>query len=178
MAVTSKNPLRASSDDGQSVWLDYIRRSLIMRGELRRLIEDDGWFLVVLSHGSSHLSLVPELIDFALRRDRDVLDLDADLVLRLSQLVEGIDHGAVRSRGFRLDDDRLARVALQLRLQVVEDRVESHRVVVDDVGTVRLDVDENGFFLLYDRRIVLILGQGEIEPARGGERRGDHEVDD
>ena len=42
MAVTSKNPLRASSDDGQSVWLDYIRRSLIMRGELRRLIEDDG----------------------------------------------------------------------------------------------------------------------------------------
>jgi transaldolase/glucose-6-phosphate isomerase len=36
------NPLRALSDLGQSVWLDYIRRSLITSGELQRLIEEDG----------------------------------------------------------------------------------------------------------------------------------------
>ena len=27
---------------GQSIWLDYIRRNLIVSGELRRLIEEDG----------------------------------------------------------------------------------------------------------------------------------------
>jgi transaldolase/glucose-6-phosphate isomerase len=36
------NPLRALRDFGQSVWLDYIRRSLLTTGELRRLIDDDG----------------------------------------------------------------------------------------------------------------------------------------
>jgi transaldolase/glucose-6-phosphate isomerase len=37
-----ENPLRSLQVFGQSVWLDYIRRSLITSGELRRLIEDDG----------------------------------------------------------------------------------------------------------------------------------------
>ena len=27
---------------GQSVWLDYIRRSLIAQGELKRLVDEDG----------------------------------------------------------------------------------------------------------------------------------------
>src|SRR5215510_4233837 len=36
------NPLRGLSDFGQSVWLDYIRRSLITSGELKRLIVEDG----------------------------------------------------------------------------------------------------------------------------------------
>src|SRR6516164_3028629 len=36
------NPLRGLSDFGQSVWLDYIRRSLISSGELKRLIVEDG----------------------------------------------------------------------------------------------------------------------------------------
>ncbi len=37
-----ENPLRALQVFGQSVWLDYIRRSLITSGELRRLIGEDG----------------------------------------------------------------------------------------------------------------------------------------
>jgi transaldolase / glucose-6-phosphate isomerase len=37
-----ENPLRALQVFGQSVWLDYIRRSLITSGELGRLIDDDG----------------------------------------------------------------------------------------------------------------------------------------
>ena len=37
-----ENPLRALQLFSQSVWLDYIRRSLITSGELRRLIDEDG----------------------------------------------------------------------------------------------------------------------------------------
>src|SRR5580700_11395024 len=36
------NPLRGLSAFGQSVWLDYIRRSLITSGELKRLVVEDG----------------------------------------------------------------------------------------------------------------------------------------
>src|SRR5467141_1806162 len=36
------NPLRGLSKFGQSVWLDYIRRSLISSGELKRLVAEDG----------------------------------------------------------------------------------------------------------------------------------------
>jgi len=36
------NPLRSLSEFGQSVWLDYIRRSLITSGELKRLVAEDG----------------------------------------------------------------------------------------------------------------------------------------
>src|SRR5262249_1009080 len=40
--IQIKNPLRELHDYGQSVWLDYIRRSLITSGELQRLIDEDG----------------------------------------------------------------------------------------------------------------------------------------
>ena len=36
------NPLKKLGMFGQSLWLDYIRRDLIVSGELRRLIEEDG----------------------------------------------------------------------------------------------------------------------------------------
>lgn len=36
------NPVRALHTFGQSVWLDYIRRSFVTSGELRRLIVDEG----------------------------------------------------------------------------------------------------------------------------------------
>lgn len=39
---TSLSPTQALHTLGQSVWLDYIRRSLIDSGELQRLIDDDG----------------------------------------------------------------------------------------------------------------------------------------
>jgi len=41
-AVTTKNPLKSLLDYGQSVWLDYIRRTLLTSGELSHLIESDG----------------------------------------------------------------------------------------------------------------------------------------
>ena len=36
------NPLKKLGTFGQSIWLDYIRRDLIVSGELRRLIDEDG----------------------------------------------------------------------------------------------------------------------------------------
>jgi len=41
-AVALENPLRALAVMGQSVWLDFIRRSMLTSGELARLIERDG----------------------------------------------------------------------------------------------------------------------------------------
>src|ERR1700688_5092909 len=37
-----ENPLKQLTRFGQSIWLDYIRRSLMTSGELKRLIEQDG----------------------------------------------------------------------------------------------------------------------------------------
>ena len=36
------NPLKALSEQGQSVWLDFIERNLMASGDLRRLIDEDG----------------------------------------------------------------------------------------------------------------------------------------
>src|SRR5215467_2807134 len=40
--VKTTNPLQELAKYGQSPWLDYIRRSLLTSGELKRLIEQDG----------------------------------------------------------------------------------------------------------------------------------------
>jgi transaldolase len=36
------NPLKELLNQGQSIWLDYIRRDLIQSGEFKRLVEEDG----------------------------------------------------------------------------------------------------------------------------------------
>jgi transaldolase/glucose-6-phosphate isomerase len=41
-STATQNPLVLLAQYGQSVWLDYIRRSLITQGELKRLIDEDG----------------------------------------------------------------------------------------------------------------------------------------
>jgi transaldolase/glucose-6-phosphate isomerase len=41
-AIAATNPVLQLQDFGQSVWLDYIRRSLITSGELQRFIVEDG----------------------------------------------------------------------------------------------------------------------------------------
>ena len=41
-AIMQANPLRELGTLGQSIWLDYIRRDLIVSGKLRRLIQEDG----------------------------------------------------------------------------------------------------------------------------------------
>ena len=41
-ASGTDNPLKALNRFGQSIWLDYIRRDLMLTGELARLIDEDG----------------------------------------------------------------------------------------------------------------------------------------
>ncbi len=41
-ATAAANPLKQLQEYGQSVWLDFIRRSLILSGELQRFIDQDG----------------------------------------------------------------------------------------------------------------------------------------
>jgi transaldolase len=36
------NPLKELAAEGQSIWLDYIRRNMIQSGELKRLVDEDG----------------------------------------------------------------------------------------------------------------------------------------
>src|ERR1700722_7793307 len=40
--TSTTNPLQQLRKFGQSAWLDYIRRSLITGGELKRLVDEDG----------------------------------------------------------------------------------------------------------------------------------------
>src|SRR5262245_53285143 len=42
MTLTSANPLLQLQDYGQSVWIDYLRRSFVANGDLHRLVEEDG----------------------------------------------------------------------------------------------------------------------------------------
>src|SRR5476649_1632177 len=41
-STQTQNPLLELQKQGQSVWLDYIRRDLITGGELKKLIDEDG----------------------------------------------------------------------------------------------------------------------------------------
>src|SRR5579872_1896651 len=42
ISSTVENPLKQLTRFGQSIWLDYIRRSLMASGELRRMVQEDG----------------------------------------------------------------------------------------------------------------------------------------
>jgi hypothetical protein len=67
-----ENRLRSLQVFGQSVWLDYIRRSLITSGELRRLIDEDGLTGVTSNPGSlkKRSLAVPITKKFSSRRKR------------------------------------------------------------------------------------------------------------
>lgn len=65
------NPLMQLKQQGQSVWLDYIRRSLIESGELEQMIEDDGLrgvtsnpqiFMKAITGGDEYDQQIKELI--------------------------------------------------------------------------------------------------------------------
>ncbi len=77
----SKNSLQALQSYGQSVWLDYIRRSLITSGELQRLIDENGLRGVTSNPsifekaiaGSTDYDLALNMVEH--RQDRDVMAL-------------------------------------------------------------------------------------------------------
>src|SRR5262249_24966706 len=79
----TKNPLLELQKFGQSVWLDYIRRDLIMSGELKRLIDNDG-----LRGMTSN----PSIFEKAITGSKEYADY-------LRQLIaEGLDKGQIFER--------------------------------------------------------------------------------
>jgi transaldolase / glucose-6-phosphate isomerase len=83
-AKSKVNPLRALNDFGQSVWLDYIRRHLIVSGELARLIREDG-LRGVTSNPSIFEKAIAGSTDYseALESLRKRKDLDAKGIYEL-----------------------------------------------------------------------------------------------
>lgn len=67
-----ENPLRKLGELGQSVWMDFIRRGMILSGELRRLIEEDGLRGVTSN---------PSIFDKAISETRDYDEAVRDLAL-------------------------------------------------------------------------------------------------
>jgi transaldolase / glucose-6-phosphate isomerase len=68
---TEKNPLIALRAQGQSVWLDFIRRSFTAGGELKRLVVEDGLggvtsnpaiFEKAIAHGDDYLDAIRKIV--------------------------------------------------------------------------------------------------------------------
>jgi len=80
-----ENPLKQLARFGQSIWLDYIRRSLMTSGELRRMVEEDG-----LGGMTSN----PSIFEKALAEGQEYADylaqLRADKTLDAKGIYEGI----------------------------------------------------------------------------------------
>jgi transaldolase/glucose-6-phosphate isomerase len=82
------NPLQALADFGQSVWLDYIRRSLVEGGGLAREIEEDGLRGMTSNPAIFEKAIAgsaeyDEQIQALLReRDRDAMALYEEVALR------------------------------------------------------------------------------------------------
>src|SRR5579884_1856826 len=68
--VEKQNPLLQLTEIGQSIWLDYIRRSLITSGELQRLITEDGL---------RGLTSNPSIFEKAIAGSTDYQDILAEL---------------------------------------------------------------------------------------------------
>ncbi|MGH9716486.1 MAG: bifunctional transaldolase/phosoglucose isomerase [Candidatus Acidiferrales bacterium] len=84
----TQNPLQALLSFGQSVWLDYIRRSLIDTGELARLIREDG-----LRGMTSN----PSIFEKAIAGSTDYSQLLSELAARGNLDATGIyEHLAIR----------------------------------------------------------------------------------
>jgi transaldolase / glucose-6-phosphate isomerase len=101
------NPLKELNRYGQSVWLDYIRRSLIVGGELRRLIDEDGLRGVTSNPAIFEKAIAgsrdyeAQLKEFARRRDLDAKAAYEILAVRDIQDVADILRPIYESSGRR-----------------------------------------------------------------------------
>ena len=102
------NPVRSLRQYGQSVWLDYLRRSLITSGELQKLITEDGLggitsnpaiFQKAIEGDASYAAAIAEIVKekhlgakevFEKLAVRDIQDA-ADLLLPVYRETAGVD---------------------------------------------------------------------------------------
>jgi transaldolase/glucose-6-phosphate isomerase len=120
------NPVAALSQYGQSVWLDFIRRSLIAGGELKRLVEEDG-----VGGVTSNPAIFEKAIDGS--------DDYAAAIQEISDRHPGLDAKAVYERLAIKDIQDAADV-----LRPVYDRTGSHDGYVSLEVSPDLANDTNG----------------------------------
>ncbi len=68
------NPIRTLAENGQSLWLDYIRRDLLEEGGLRKLIDEDG-----IAGMTSNPTIFDNAIGDSDMYDDDIREAGADL---------------------------------------------------------------------------------------------------
>lgn len=76
VTVQKLSPLQLLQNYGQSIWLDYIRRSLITSGELKRMI-DEGEIVGVTSNPAIFQKAIAGSSDYDSALNNQVNDLDA-----------------------------------------------------------------------------------------------------
>ncbi len=80
------NRLKGLTEQGQAIWLDYIRRDILEDGHLAALIEDDG-----VTGVTSNPAIFEKAIGGSDLYDRDIrAQLDADPDLEISELYERV----------------------------------------------------------------------------------------
>ena len=85
------NPLKELAALGQSIWLDYIRRNLMVSGKLRRLIEEDG-----LRGMTSNPSIFEKAIVESHDYDEDIRAMVLD-GKGVTEIYEALSQGDVQS---------------------------------------------------------------------------------
>lgn len=94
-----KNPLARIPDFGQSIWLDYIRRSFTQGGELKKLIDEDGLrgvtsnpaiFEEAIAHSNDYDDTIAELNQQNLSPEEAFLKIAIEDVQTAADLFKGV----------------------------------------------------------------------------------------
>src|SRR5260370_5352451 len=86
--LKTTNPLQELAKYGQSPWLDYIRRSLLTSGELKRLVDDDGLGGVTSNPAifekaiTGSTDYADALLELQKRKDLDAMGIYATLAIK------------------------------------------------------------------------------------------------
>lgn len=144
------NPLRRLGELGQSVWMDFIRRGMIMSGELSRMIDEDGLRGVTSN---------PSIFEKAISESHDYDEAIQSLV-RQGKTVEMIYHG-LTVEDIQLTADLLSSVHEQTdgRDGFVSLEVSPH-LAHDSAGTI---TEARRLWLAVNRPNVMIKVPGTPE---------------
>ena len=133
----SANPLRLAEAQGQGIWLDYIRRTLLTSGALRKLVDEDG-----LSGMTSN----PTIFEKAIAGSADYDDtlkklIDRDSSVSAASLFEALAVEDIR-RWPGVTNATRAQQWLEIESNVAEPVVQ--RLLATDASLTELEVRRTG----------------------------------
>ncbi|WP_144294297.1 bifunctional transaldolase/phosoglucose isomerase [Rhodoligotrophos appendicifer] len=91
-STMTKNPLQALSDFGQAPWLDYVRRSLLESGGLKKMIAEDG-----LKGVTSNPSIFEKAIGGSTDYDEDLTKYETGRDVSAGDIYEYLAMGDIRA---------------------------------------------------------------------------------